>query len=68
MQRWICLWKVYGNDIGLVMKAKGFVLFLDGWAWLLFGWKVLNGNSFKGMKLQAIRSSFGWKDRYNVGF
>ena len=55
--------KLMGNDIRLVMKTEGFCLF-----WMVehdyyLGWKVRNGKSFKGVKLQAIRTSFGQKDR-----
>ena len=52
-----------GNDIRLVMKAEGFVLF-----WMVehdyyLRWKVLNAKIFKGEKLQASRTSFGQKGR-----
>ena len=52
-----------GNDIRLVMKAKGFVLF-----WMVehdyfLRWKVPKAKSFKGEKLQANRTSFGQEDR-----
>ena len=55
------VFEVWGNDIRLVMKAKGFVLF-----WMVehdycLRWKVLNGKSSKGEKLQANRTSFGQK-------
>ena len=55
--------KLLGNDIRLVMKAKGFVCF-----WMVehdyyLRWKFLNGKSFKGVNLQVIRTSFGQKDR-----
>ena len=51
-----------GNDIRLVMKAKGLFCF-----WMVendyyLRWKVLNVKSFKGVKLQAIGTSFGQKD------
>ena len=57
------VFEVWGNDIRLVMKAKGFFCF-----WMVehdycLRWKVLNAKSFNGEKLQAIRVSFGRDDR-----
>ena len=57
------VFEVWGYDIRLVMKAKGFFVF-----WMVehdycLRWKVPNAKSFKGEKLQAIRVSFGKKDR-----
>ena len=57
------VFEVCGNDIRLVMKAKGFVCF-----WMVehdyyLRWKVLNAKSFKGEKLQEIRVRFGQEDR-----
>ena len=47
--------KVYGNDVRIVMKAKGFIYF-----WMVkhdyyLRWKVLKGKSFKGENLQVNR-------------
>ena len=55
--------KLLGNDIRLVMKAKGLFVF-----WMVehdycLRWKVPNVKSFKGEKLQEIRVSFGQKGR-----
>ena len=53
------VFEAWGNDIRLVMKAKGLFCF-----WMVehdyyLRWKVLNAKSFKGVKLQANRTSFG---------
>ena len=51
------VFEVWGNDIRLVMKSKGFVCF-----WMIehdyyFEEKVLSAKSFKGEKLQVNRTS-----------
>ena len=51
------VFKIWGNNIRLVMKAKGFVCF-----WMVeheyyLRWKVLSAKSFKGEKLQASRTT-----------
>ena len=56
------VFEICGNNIRLVMKAKGFFFF-----WMVerdycLRWRVLNGKSFKGVKLQANRTSFGQED------
>ena len=45
------------------MKAKGFVCFWMVEHDFILRQKVLSAKSFKGEKLQAIRVSFGQKDR-----
>ena len=55
--------KFLGNDIRLVMKTEGFVLFWMVEHGYCLRWKVLNGKSFKGVKLRVMRTSFGQKDR-----
>ena len=54
--------RLMGNDIRLVMKAKGlFCFWMVGHDYCL-RWKVLKVKSFKGEKLRAKRISFGQED------
>ena len=58
------VFEVWGDDIRLVMKAKGFVWF----SWMFehsfyLRRKDLYANRFNGEKLQANKISFDYKDR-----
>ena len=58
------VFEVWGDDIRLVMKAKGFVWFSQMVEHsCCLRRKDLYANRFKGEKLQANRVSFDYKER-----